>query len=122
MPLSCVLEHGRIFVRDADPAYYEPKYFVRYWPTRFGRMELDRGYCGLPPVKPEEIQVRKCGYGYELKFPQFGFWADVPVRGDQLPHHFEEEPIPCPKVRAGIQTRWRDGMWRKLLKSGWTII
>lgn len=30
------------------------------------------------------------------------------------------EPIPCPKVRAGIETRWRDGYWQKHLRSkGW---
>lgn len=29
-------------------------------------------------------------------------------------------PIPCPKVRAGIETRYRDGRWEKYPKSsGW---
>src|SRR5688572_25756657 len=32
-----------------------------------------------------------------------------------------EEPIPCPKVRRGIETRWNGtyGRWEKLLKVGW---
>ncbi len=33
----------------------------------------------------------------------------------------EEIPIPCPKVRAGIETRWNEykKQWEKCLKSGW---
>ena len=29
-------------------------------------------------------------------------------------------PLPCPKVRAGVETRYRDGRWQKYLKArGW---
>jgi hypothetical protein len=33
------------------------------------------------------------------------------------------EDIPCPKVRAGIKTRWNGdkGHWEKELKSGWCM-
>ena len=32
----------------------------------------------------------------------------------------EQTPVPCPKVRAGIETRWRNGRWEKYLKTkGW---
>ena len=32
----------------------------------------------------------------------------------------EIEPIPCPRVRAGIETRYRSGRWEKYLKrEGW---
>lgn len=32
----------------------------------------------------------------------------------------ESEPVPPPKVRAGIEVRWRDGCWWKYLKArGW---
>ena len=34
----------------------------------------------------------------------------------------EQEPLPRPKVRAGIETRYRDGKRQKLLKTGWTNI
>lgn len=30
-------------------------------------------------------------------------------------------PIPCPKVRSGIETRYRHGAWEKLLKTGWVL-
>ena len=34
----------------------------------------------------------------------------------------EFEPIPCPKVKKGVETRWNDsrGWWEKMLKKGWT--
>lgn len=32
----------------------------------------------------------------------------------------EESEVECPKVRAGIETRWKDGCWQKYLKTkGW---
>lgn len=31
------------------------------------------------------------------------------------------EPVPCPKVRKGIETRWNPrGWWEKRLAKGWT--
>lgn len=33
--------------------------------------------------------------------------------------HVETIPVPPPKVRAGIETRWKDGRWERLLKRGW---
>jgi hypothetical protein len=31
-----------------------------------------------------------------------------------------ERPLPCPKVRAGVETRYHDGRWEKYLKArGW---
>jgi len=31
------------------------------------------------------------------------------------------EDIPCPKVRNGIETRFENGRWEKLLKTGWKL-
>lgn len=31
----------------------------------------------------------------------------------------EQIPIPCPKVRKGIRTRWMNERWEKELKQGW---
>lgn len=35
------------------------------------------------------------------------------------PIHNIHEPEPCPRVRKGLEVRWQDGQWEKLLKSGW---
>lgn len=31
----------------------------------------------------------------------------------------ESAPLPCPKVRKGIETRYRQGRWEKCLRTGW---
>lgn len=33
--------------------------------------------------------------------------------------YIEREPVPAPKVRRGVELRWREGRWQKLLKKGW---
>lgn len=39
--------------------------------------------------------------------------------GRTKPIHFDRVPVPVPKVRPGIELRWRDG-WEKYLKTkGW---
>ena len=38
---------------------------------------------------------------------------------NQKPDEFFVEPVPMPKVRKGIETRYRNGRWEKLLKKGW---
>lgn len=39
--------------------------------------------------------------------------------GQTLPIATVSAPIPCPKVRRGVQVRYRDGVWQKCLKKGW---
>jgi len=40
--------------------------------------------------------------------------------GRTKPIAFDRVPVPCPKVRKGIETRWHNGQWEKYLKSqGW---
>lgn len=56
-----------------------------------------------------------------------GFRYHPPTRfgladgGQTRPIHGTTEPIPCPKVRKGVPTRYLHGKWEKCLKStGWT--
>jgi hypothetical protein len=46
----------------------------------------------------------------------------LPERGSTKATMVRSESVPCPKVRKGIETRWRDGRWQKLLRAGWTNI
>jgi hypothetical protein len=119
--LSAVMEHGRIYVKDAEPAWDKPEWIVRYYPTRFGRQDLSSWSTDRPDDRVEDIRVekRRYGYGYYLRFPGCGFDSEVELRGDSRAERVETEPYPCPKLRAGIETRYRDGRWQKLLKSGW---
>lgn len=118
MRLSCVLEGSHILVREADPSYDKPELIVYYWPTRFGKHDL-LDWTGKGYLPASEILVQKYRGSYDLKFPNCGFWTDSGIRGNTKAVRVEREPLPCPKVRKGIETRYRDGRWQKLLKKGW---
>jgi hypothetical protein len=53
------------------------------------------------------------------------YWASHDTLRYQLPGNKQadlvvNEPIPCPQVRKGIETRYRYGKWEKYLKAtGW---
>ena len=48
------------------------------------------------------------------------FRARMPLLGQTPALSITETPIPRPKVRVGVETRYRDGRWEKLLKArGW---
>ncbi len=121
--LSAVMEHGRIYIRDADTNWCEPLWMVRYYATRFGRHDLASFSHDIPDDKVEDIRVTKGpGYGYTLRFPGCGVDSTVHLSGDSKADRFEKEPYPCPKVRSNIQTRYHDGRWQKHLRNGWTDI
>lgn len=119
--LSAIMEHGRIYIRDAEPAFDKPEWIVRYWPTRFTSHDLASFTPDIPDDKPEVIRVSAMSrrYGYYLRFPHCGIDSEVNLRGDSRAERVDVEPFPCPKVKAGIETRYRDGRWQKLLKTGW---
>lgn len=120
-PLSCILDKGRLFVREAEPAWGEPTLIVRFWATRFTRRDL-QSWDETTESDPADIKILKhnFGFGYSLKFPGHGFWIEVRYEGTARADRSEEIPNPCPKVRAGIPTRYRQGRWEKCLKAGWT--
>ena len=56
-------------------------------------------------------------YGGQLRTgPRYTVTIDPRAQAVKIEH----TPIPCPKVRAGVPTRYRGGAWEKYLKSaGW---
>ena len=120
--LSCVLIGSTICVREEFSWHSEAKGNVYFWATRFGTYDLQR-FDGGEPHAASEVEVRAgCSqrYGFSLRFPGMGLWCDCPHAGDTKAVKVETFDIPCPKVRAGLPTRFRDGRWQKCLKSqGW---
>jgi hypothetical protein len=67
-------------------------------------------------------------FGATLSY-RVGRWSGADWRTEHLPAAFhsrtkcdwlEEVPVPCPKVKAGTETRWHAGRWQKYLKTkGW---
>jgi hypothetical protein len=51
--------------------------------------------------------------------PTISRTGSVYVDGKKQAERVETINVPCPKVRAGVETRWYQGEWQKLLKKGW---
>lgn len=124
---TCVLENGRLLIRDACPMQDQPELVVHYWPTRFGCRDLQFPswiWEGEPKMDdPADVQVARNGSGYDLKFPGFSVWVDSGLNGQTKAVRVDRIPFPCPKVRAGLQTRYYLGQWQKYLKTrGWVSI
>ncbi len=119
MSLSCVLEKGQILIRETSAKFDEPELIVWYWPTRFGRRDLEK-WDGSDPYKPDDIKIHHHSTTYSLKLPGMGVWTDSGIQGNTQAVRVDIEPIPRPKVRKGIETRFRNGRWEKYLKTkGW---
>lgn len=119
----CVL-NGTIHVRqEYSPEYIEPRYSVHYYPTgifsnafitTFGALE-DQEICNAHEQFHQGIyQFRHKGYGFRewhrIQLPQLAKTEATKI---------EFVDIPCPKVKKGINTRYKNGKWEKELKSGW---
>ncbi len=89
---------------------------IVYYPVCQGTEARARGCFDLPQ------DLRSWGEGRYTFTVNGGRQITVELLdgGKTLPIHSEEQPIPCPKVRAGIETRWNGNYWQKYLKSqGW---
>lgn len=118
---------GRIGYRDGwmcavigMPGFDEPMMVTNWWP-------IERVYPGEREVLdltgarcelyPEGRVIFKMGTSPTALWGRERHLADG---GKTLPIHTENIPIPPPKVRKGIETRYHAGNWHKKLKSGWT--
>ncbi len=108
---------GYLCVVSEDTFSDEPTLYRNYFPCfRIGEREFKENYSG------------KCQI-YASSFPgRYVIFFDGGIRqeiclcelGQTKSICNEQEPVPCPKVRKGIKTRWHLGCWEKLLQTnGW---
>jgi hypothetical protein len=97
-----------IYVRHESARYDEPVRDVIWWRVR--RVQRNP-YRPAWPKSGDRVESSGHddwhGPGYSVWFPGYQTGRTA------------VEPIPRPKVRAGIETRYRYGRWEKLLKKGW---
>jgi hypothetical protein len=110
---------GKLVIRYETANWSEPTRVIMYYP-------LSEDRSSGAPWRLEGRAVVSTGYGEWRGAPEDpDFWqlrnaTAVALNGDKTEAvKVEREPIPCPKVRAGIQTRWHEGRWEKLMKKGW---
>ena len=112
----------RLYVRWENPGFSEPIMHVNYWPTGIYAPEFKFNYGVELPLKLTDL-----GNGCYRVFEGYTYDRDTVIRltngGATKSEKYEEIPIPCPKVRKGIQTRYDHGYWQKYLKSeGWVAV
>ena len=111
---------GEMCVCYKDTKYGEPKYTLSHFPTGIKTRDFEANYY---PLSECDLMHRGGAYGVLKKG---GYYTNTLTLhlvngGKTIVKKYEEVDIPCPKVRAGIKTRWNDfkGCWEKELKSGW---
>lgn len=119
---TLVERDGLLYVRSDMVHYDAPKVTSNFYPVSDGyggqvrASDFNREHIGKP-VKYVS------GHGF-YRLERGAMLGDIIIRlpqGGQTQATFQEtEDVTCPKVRRGIETRWRDGRWQKYLKtSGW---
>lgn len=114
---------GKLVVRYASNLDSEPKRYILYWP-----LSEDRSIGGVFRLEDREVvsDLGSEGWGIAPEDPDFWSLRSITAvllnGGKTEAVKIEHEPIPCPKVRKGVETRYRYGHWEKLLKSGWVTL
>lgn len=112
------LRDGWLCVEEDAVDSSQPQLVRYWWPVRRYVAHFDEHLLGLPAesgswcgrwVAREGTGL--CSRYYDLELPEGGKTKCL---------HYEIVPVPCPKVRRGLETRWRRGRWEKCLKrEGW---
>ncbi|MHC4622209.1 MAG: hypothetical protein ACYTEQ_31120 [Planctomycetota bacterium] len=112
---------GRLCVVYETSDYSRPVIVRHWWPI---------GNSCVSDWK-EDIGEALCAFGQgsfgfadSRKWPAYGLHRSISFRlvngGQTQPIHTERVDFPAPKTRRGIELRYRDGEWQKLLKTrGW---
>ena len=113
----------KLFIRSEIIRYGEPMMDILYWPVSHVTAGFERSELPLPAHSlgsehgysiRREKDLDKVVCGYDAHFNVY-----LPDGGRTKAEFVETVSIDCPKVRKGIETRWRNGSWEKCLKSGW---
>jgi hypothetical protein len=108
---------GWLCIRFEGSEFFTPTLTIHWWPVRReARADVER-FIGLTPARGH------AGF-FSVADPWYpgGRRVDLTLKdgGSTQPIATESRPLPCPKVRAGIETRYEAGRWRKYLKAkGW---
>ena len=118
----------RLYVVGEYVAHDRPARKHLWWPVA-NPPELHLWNLTLEQVDGQPLTIVNRGGAREWfeiidkAFPNLRFV--LPLQGQTQAEIIENTPIPCPKVRTGIETRWnsRYEFWEKYLKAkGWVRI
>jgi hypothetical protein len=119
-------ERNGILYVASDYAFNDkPEKITRFYPCGNGyggKIRVDSYNRELVGAKLEHSGGGGC---YLLRRPEDPYRSlriDLQNGGATVPDFTETSEVPAPKVRKGIEIKWRDGRWMKYLKTqGWLI-
>ena len=106
---------GKWCIKNYYNLYNEPKISICHWPIGKISQRVDLSF-----YEGHEVTSRGHSGIYTLRIAPYQY-VDLYLIDMSKTQSIETtiEDIPCPKVRKGIETRFENGRWEKLLKSGW---
>ncbi len=115
--MNRLIDHnGQLCIAVTYPGYSDPVLTTSIYPTGLRVADYVRSY-GDEHIGATLTDGRFPGF-YNAPYPS-RLEFQLQDGGATLPIDNTREPIPSPKVRNGIATRWIDGRWEKCLKRGW---
>jgi len=117
---TVIEEKGTHYFVRANTGWNEPKIAYAWFPIYnidchasvfVGKLLDDLGIYG---------RLSEYALGFEDSLG--GRRCKLRIRSDIKPVKIEFTDAPRPKVRKGVEVRWNDGAWEKLLKRGWVIV
>ena len=111
-----IVKHNNTWcIQDGFPAYDKPEMIIHHWPIGICDRRIE-----LSSYENHEVVKGNCSYVYTLRIaPYEHVRIYLKEQGKTKSIDTVIKPIPCPKVRKGIETRYKYGKWEKELKSGW---
>ena len=112
---------GKLYVSLRVEAHDKPETLTFYYPTGLRRHLWDRDFALPLPLPLTHDPYSTSGeYNYWQSDGRCLVRVLLQDGRETKPAFNEIEPLPCPKVRKGTETRWEHRRWEKLLKNGWT--
>ncbi len=111
-----IVKHNNVWcIQDSFPLYDKPEMVINHWPIGIADRPIE-----LASHEGAEVLKGGCSYEYTLRIAPYEY-VRIYLKDQGQAKSIDTiiKPIPCPKVRKGIETRYRNGFWEKELKSGW---
>jgi hypothetical protein len=121
VPMSDGASYGTLCVCYALVHDSEPKITVLHWPIVEGSRQH---FLECYPELDTDTPLHDIGNGAYQFYRGNGSSPIARLKDGGQTQSIKTDTIdiPCPKVRAGIETRWYRGAWQKYLKSkGWVF-
>lgn len=114
VPTDVGWRDGWLCVRDVSCMWDEPVVLRHWWPARAEPWVRNKDWHG-------KRAYRHAAGWYQVEVGDGFVRPDVRLKdgGSTQAMFTERWPVPKPRVSSGVQTRFRNARWEKLLKKGW---